>query len=268
MSLSVEKTYILAEIGVNHNGSMDIARQMIDVAKGVNCDAVKFQCFEPELSYDGNHNLLAWLQKTHLTKDQLYSLKDYCGADIDFLCSAFDLPSLDTLRGMGLNTLKIPSSRNTDVEFLNEAGKRFSHFILSTGMCNEKDVDLTLLILKQHTELKNVALLHCVSSYPTPLKDVNLQAMLRLKGKAGKIGISDHTLGLTVPIAAVALGAQIVEKHLTLSRQMRGPDHPASIEPLELCGLVKTIRDVEKILGDGEKRIMGCERKYLYRKGK
>lgn len=262
----IGQVYLIAEGGVNHNGSVETAKKLIDVAVSAGCNAIKFQAFIPDVACDGNEILRKILHQTHLTFSQLSKLKEYCGAKIDFLLSAFDLETLEWLPRMGLTTLKIPSGRNTNIEYLEKARNLYEGIILSTGMCTFENVQQSVKILQQGIEPKNIAILHCTSSYPCLLKYVNLLAMVQLKKITGIVGLSDHTAGLTASLGAVALGAQIIERHITLDKKMKGPDHASSLEPNELFSLVCNVRDMEKCLGNGVKKIEEPEKEILWRK--
>jgi sialic acid synthase SpsE len=237
--------YIIAEIGINHNGSIDTAKQLIDVAVVAGVDAVKFQLFYPEEV----PNVWEQIKHSDLLCAELVELKEYAELQgIDWLCSAFGPKSIRRLADMGLKILKIPSGRAVDLEYLDAAGECFNNFILSTGMLTNEDIGFALMVLKQSTELKNIALLHCVSEYPTPLEHCDLQRITELKRFAGKVGLSDHSTSNLPSIMAVGMGAGIIEKHITLDTNMDGPDHCCSITPMGLITLVSDIRDAERIL--------------------
>ena len=241
---------------------------MIVAAKCAGADCIKWQAFVPEKTSRGNKELEDVLVCSYFRPCHLRRLKEICKENrIDFLCSAFEKEVLDWLVDIGEIRVKIPSCRNTDIEFLAKAAQSFKEIVLSTGMMCGRDLILPLLTLKQGTELKNIALLHCVSSYPTPYDQANLLAINGLKYLAGKIGLSDHTVGWEVSVAAVALGAQIIEKHFTLKRN-GGPDDCVSLEPDEFADMVRRIRNIELAMGDGIKRVMNCEKPLLWRKGK
>lgn len=254
----MKSVYIMAEIGVNHNGNMNEARKLIDVAKLAGCDGVKFQVFEPEEVRE------VWNEIEHLWLDptQLFVLKEYCGDEIDFHCSAFGKLSAEIVKTLHLHALKIPSGLITDIDYLTYIRNGFHGFILSTGMSNIKEVKRALRVLGSDS----VIVLHCTSAYPTPLKDVNLKAMLKLKKIAEHVGISDHTEGITVPIAAAALGAECIEKHITLDKLAEGPDHAVSLNPLELYSMVQAVRDVEILMGNGKKKCQESEKVNLHRR--
>jgi sialic acid synthase SpsE len=254
---SANNSYIIAEIGVNHNGSMLRAKKMIDVAKSIGVDCVKFQSF-----YEGEVNGL-WpkIKQYYFDIHNLRNLRHYCERqEIDFLCSAFGKKSLRALISVGCEVLKIPSGKIIDQNYLDYAAENFSKFILSTGMADNREIKNAVDTLG----LLRTTVLHCVSAYPTPIEQVNLKAMLHIPGKS--IGLSDHTLGTEISIAAVALGAEVIEKHLTLSRGMDGPDHHMSLEALEFMNLVSSIRNIEKAMGTGEKKCQESEKVNLFRR--
>ncbi len=275
-----KKVFIIAEAGVNHNGSMEIARRLIDVAKEAGADAVKFQTFKAEklasyftgMAEYQRKNLgvgekqLEMLKKLELGFEDFRSLKEYCEKkDIVFLSSPFDLDSAKFLKALGMDVFKIPSGEITDYPLLKEIGGYASKVIVSTGMADLGEIEDALdVLIESGTKRENITVLHCNSEYPTPFEDVNLKAMLTIK-EAFKInvGYSDHTLGIEVPIAAVALGATVIEKHFTLDRNLPGPDHKASLEPDELRAMVKAIRNIEKALGNGIKKPSQSEAKNI-----
>lgn len=266
------KTIIIAEAGVNHNGDIENAFQLIDVAVSAGVDYVKFQTFKSkkvvskyavkakyqiENTNDDTESQLEMVQKLELTQNDHQQLIDYCNSkDIHFFSTAFDLDSLQYLADIGLKLVKIPSGEVTNLPYLEKAALLFDKVILSTGMCTMKEVgDALEVFLSKGIEKENITILHCNTEYPTPMKDVNLEAMLTIGEEFDiAIGYSDHTLGIEVPIAAVALGATVIEKHFTLDKNMEGPDHKASLEPNELKAMVEAIRNVEEALsGSGIK---------------
>lgn len=275
-----KKVFIIAEAGVNHNGSMEIARRLINVAKEAGADAVKFQTFKAEklasyftgMAEYQRKNLgvgekqLEMLKKLELRLEDFRSLKEYCEKkDIVFLSSPFDVDSAKFLKALGMDVFKIPSGEITDYPLLKEIGGYASKVIVSTGMADLGEIEDALdVLIESGTKRENITVLHCNSEYPTPFEDVNLKAMLTIK-EAFKInvGYSDHTLGIEVPIAAVALGATVIEKHFTLDRNLPGPDHKASLEPDELRAMVKAIRNIEKALGNGIKKPSQSEAKNI-----
>jgi len=265
------KTFIIAEAGVNHNGSLGIAKKMIDAASGAGADAVKFQTFKAEdviskyapkadyqkKSTDKNETQLEMVRKLELDGKTHEVLLEHCeGRKIIFLSTPFDLASINLLSRLNLKIFKIPSGEITNFPYLRKIGSLKKKIILSTGMADLGEIEDALNVLIQAgTGREHITVLHCNTAYPTPKGDVNLRAMLSIR-EAFKVnvGYSDHTLGIEVPIAAAALGAGVIEKHFTLDKKMEGPDHKASLEPDELKAMVKAIRNIEKALGDGVKR--------------
>jgi len=269
--IDTSKVFIIAEAGVNHNGSLDLAYKLIDVAKDAGADAVKFQTFIPEKTIskfadkanyqkettDKNESQLKMIKKLALSFEDHKKLLEYCkNKNIKFLSSPFDLDSIDFLSELGLDTFKIPSGEIINLPYLKKIGSLNKKLIISTGMANLGEVESAIdILVKSGTKRANITILHCTTNYPCPYKEVNLKAMLTLK-EAFKlpVGYSDHTLGIEVPIAAVALGAKIIEKHFTLDKKLPGPDHKASLEPAELKKMIKAIRNIEIALGDGIKK--------------
>lgn len=266
-----KQTIIIAEAGVNHNGSLAVAKKLVDVAAEAGVDYVKFQTFRAEkiasksaskADYQKEttaiqESQLAMLKKLELTEDQHFELIDYCKMkNIKFLSTPFDIESIDFLKSIGIKLGKIPSGEITNLPYLRKMARSFEHLVMSTGMSTMEELKAALnVFLKEGISKDNITILHCNTEYPTPFDDVNLKAMLSIEKKTGvKIGYSDHTLGIEVPIAAVALGATLIEKHFTLDKTMEGPDHRASLEPQELIDMVKGIRNIEKaISGTGDK---------------
>lgn len=272
------KTFIIAEAGVNHNGSLDLAMQMVDVAVAAGADAVKFQTFKaekviavnaPKAGYQmettgSDESQLEMVRKLELDEAAHISLLNHCkGKNIQFLSTPFDLESIDLLDRLGLNIFKIPSGEITNLPYLRKLGALNKQFILSTGMADLGEIEDALDVLTDSgTHLENITVLHCNTEYPTPFEDVNLKAMQTIGYAFGvTIGYSDHTPGIEVAIAAVSLGAAVIEKHFTLDRNLPGPDHKASLEPDELKMMVQAIRHVEKALGNGIKRLSPSEAK-------
>lgn len=262
----MNKTLIIAEAGVNHNGSIELARQLVDVAVDAGADYVKFQTFKAEkiasrnaakASYQqkttsANESQLAMLKKLELSKADHLSLIDYCSKkNIQFLSTPFDEESIELLKDLGIRLGKIPSGEITNLPYLRKMAKTFPQLILSTGMASLKEIEEALnVLLSSGAQKSNIVVLHCNTEYPTPFEDVNLLAMPSIGKKfAVAFGYSDHTKGIEVPIAAVALGAVVIEKHFTLDRNMEGPDHKASLEPRELKEMVSAIRNIEKATG-------------------
>lgn len=263
--MALSSCKIIVECGNNHIGDLAIARKMIDVAVEAGADIVKFQTYKTEKLTGLTPDILKYLKRAELNYLDHIELIDYCGDRIEFLSSAFDLESIKLLKKLGLKKLKIPSGQASNVEYLLAAGV-FDKVIVSTGMMYLIQVAKTIDILTW-TPISEIILLHCVSSYPAPMEDVNLQAMKTMAEQFGlPVGLSDHTLGIEVPIAAAALGAVMIEKHFTLDRTMVGPDQAMSIEPDELKQMVKAIRNVEKAMGDGVKQCMKSEQITLGRK--
>jgi N,N'-diacetyllegionaminate synthase len=272
----MKKVFIIAEAGVNHNGQFEIAKELIDAAVKADVDAIKFQLFKTEnlvtkkaekaeyqkISTLKSENQYDMLKHFELSYNNFFKLYNYCKSKKKFfLCSPFDLESIDFLNKLKIGIFKIPSGEITNLPYLEKIGKLGKKVILSTGMADLGEIENALNILvKSGTKKENITILHCTTEYPTPYEDVNLRAMLTIK-EAFKVnvGYSDHTLGIEVPLAAVALGATVIEKHFTLDKSMKGPDHKASLEPHELRSMVLAIRNVEKSLGDGIKRLSKSE---------
>jgi len=272
--------FIIAEAGVNHNGDINLAFKLVDVAVEAKVDAVKFQTFntDVELSRDtnkanyqkkhtiGSESLYEMTKKLELNSKEHDDLISYCkNKEILFLSSASEISSLKLLAGKGQRIWKIPSNLITDYPYLVTVGNMNQEIILSTGMSTLNEIqDALELLISTGTDKEKITVLHCNTEYPTPFEDVNLKAMLTIKDRLGvKIGYSDHTLGIEVPIAAVSMGAKVIEKHFTLNRTMEGPDHGASLEPNELSLMVKAIRNIEKAIGDGEKQPSKSEAKNI-----
>ncbi len=272
-------TLIIAEAGVNHNGSIEMAKQLIDAAAIAGVDYVKFQTFKAEklVTKDAKQaeyqqrnaaddSQYAMLKKLELTPRQHEELIAYCKEKgVKFLSTAFDLESIEYLHSLNLGLWKIPSGEITNYPYLKKIAQYGEPVIMSTGMCSMDDVEQALnVLLKNGLTKEQITLLHCNTEYPTPMQDVNLKAMLQLRDKFGvKVGYSDHTKGIEVPIAAVALGAEVIEKHFTLDRTLPGPDHKASLEPNELKAMVDAICNIEQALGDGQKHVSASEAKNM-----
>ena len=265
------KTFIIAEAGVNHNGSIELAFKLIDAAKEAGTDAVKFQSFKADnlvskkadkaeyqkKTTDINESQYEMIKKLELSVDDHKKLMEYCNkVGIQFLSSPFDLDSIDLLNELGLEIFKIPSGEIINLPYLRKIGKLNKNVILSSGMSDLGEIEDALdALIPNGTDKEKITILHCNTEYPTPYEDVNLNAMLTIKNSFGvKVGYSDHTKGIEIPIAAVALGAEVIEKHFTLDRNMEGPDHKASLEPNELKQMVSAIRNIEKALGNGIKK--------------
>lgn len=272
------KTFIIAEAGVNHNGSIELAKKLIDKAVEAGVDAVKFQTFKSEKLVSRNAEKAEYqkkstskeesqfdmLKKLELDVESHNVLMNYCkDKGIMFLSTAFDLESIDLLNDLGLEIFKIPSGEITNYPYLKKIGKLKKKVILSTGMSNMQEVKEAVNVLKNNG-IKDIIILHCNTEYPTPMECVNLRAMNTIKDELNvEVGYSDHTLGIEVPIAAVAMGAKVIEKHFTLDKNMEGPDHKASLEPQELKEMVLRIRNIEKALGNGKKEPSESELKNL-----
>lgn len=263
------KVFIIAEAGVNHNGSLLVAKKLIKVASKIGADAIKFQTFitEEEITKkaplakyqksDSKYsNQFDLVKKLELSQADHKNLKRFCKKNnLEYMSSAFDIKSLRFLKNINLKRFKIPSGEINNYPYLREIGSYGKEIILSTGMSKMSEIDQAInLIKKSGTKINKIKILHCHTDYPTKPKDVNLLAIKSLQKKYGnKIGYSDHTMGIEISIAAVALGSVIVEKHLTLDKRMKGPDHKSSIEPKEFELMVKSIRNLEKAMGDGKK---------------
>ena len=263
----MNKVIIIAEAGVNHNGDVELAKKLIDVAVDAGVDYVKFQTFKSESlvskfakkaeyqienTQDAIESQLQMLKKLELSNSQHFELVEYCNnKNISFFSTAFDLESLTFLRELGLNIVKIPSGEITNLPYLRKAAELFKKFIISTGMSTMGEIEEALDVFLQAGIKKNhITILHCNTEYPTPMSDVNLNAMLAIQKMFGvKVGYSDHTMGIEVPIAAVAMGGTMIEKHFTLDRSLPGPDQLASLEPDELKNMVHSIRNIEKAIG-------------------
>ncbi|WP_182199781.1 N-acetylneuraminate synthase [Paraliobacillus salinarum] len=260
---------IIAEAGVNHNGSVDIAKQLIEEAAKAGADYVKFQTFKAEklvakhapkanyqnLTTDNRESQYEMIKKLELDLEMHHELIRYSKKrGIEFLSTAFDIESAELLNDLGIDFFKVPSGEITNLPFLENVGSFGKDVILSTGMSSLGEIESAVNVLYD-AGAPEIIVLHCNTEYPTPIEDVNLLAMNTIKNAFNvDIGYSDHTNGIEIPIAAVALGAKVIEKHFTLDRNMEGPDHRASLEPHELAQLVKSIRNIELALGDGIKK--------------
>ena len=275
-------TLIIAEAGVNHNGSLDIAKQLIDKAVEAGADVIKFQTFKAEnlvsksakqadyqkknIGSKVDDSQLSMLKKLELSHEDHEVLMQYCNQKgIRFFSTAFDMESIDYLHSLNLGLWKIPSGEITNYPYIKKIAQFHEPVILSTGMCEMEDISVAMNVLLEYgVQRDQITILHCNTEYPTPFEDVNLLAMQQIKENFQvKVGYSDHTQGIEVPIAAVALGACVVEKHFTLDRNMEGPDHQASLEPDELKAMVTAIRNIEKALGSGRKNVSASERKNI-----
>ena len=268
---------IIAEAGVNHNGDINLAKELINIASDANADYIKFQTFKAEnlatkdaekseyqksntKNNDTQYNMLKSLE---LSKKDHIELINYCQSkDIKFLSSAFDLDSLDFLLSLECELIKIPSGEINNYYYLEKISRQEITVILSTGMSTINEIEAAIKILTSNKlSINDITILHCNTEYPTPMIDVNLKAMLKIKEHFNvDIGYSDHTLGIEVPIAAVALGAKVIEKHFTIDRSLEGPDHACSLEPLELKNMVNAVRNIEiACSGDGSKEPTASE---------
>lgn len=264
-----KSVYIIAEAGVNHNGNIDTAKRMVLSAKRAGVDAIKFQTFNtnmlvtrsaPKAEYQQQNSdktkesQYAMLRKLELSRNDYQILKDLCAENgLDFMSTPFDLDSILLLESIGVDKYKLPSGEITNYPYLVHIAETHKPIILSTGMSTLEEISGAITVLKEHGA-SEITLLHCTTEYPAPIEDVNLRAMETMRQKFGlKAGYSDHTQGIEIPVAAVAMGACVIEKHFTLDRNMEGPDHKASLEPDELAAMVKAIRNVEKALGNGIK---------------
>ena len=265
------RTLIIAEAGVNHNGDLALARQLIDAAAVAGADLVKFQTFTADrlatrtaqkadyqnrttTSTESQHEMLSRLELTDAMHHELIA---HCATrNIDFFSTGFDIESVDLLVRHGQNHFKIPSGEITNLPYLRHIGRLGKSVILSTGMANLGEIEAAIDALEAAgTPRAMLTVLHCTTEYPTPMAEVNLRAMLSIHAAFGlAVGYSDHTQGIEVAIAAVAMGATVIEKHFTLDRNLPGPDHKASLEPAELNAMVAAIRNIEVALGDGIKR--------------
>lgn len=279
MKLLSQKTFIIAEAGVNHNGRFALAKRLVDAAKAAGADAVKFQTFKteqlasmdaPAALYQSKNskkkikNQFELLKALELSEKEFVALKKYCDQkQILFLSTPFDVESLRFLQKINVRAFKIGSGDLTNTPFIQMIAKAKKPIILSTGMSTINEIARAIRAIALAGN-KEMALLHCLTEYPAPYEQMNLKAMAHLEKSFGvAVGLSDHTLGIEVPIAAVAMGAKIIEKHLTLDKKMSGPDHAASLDPDEFAQMVKAIRHIEVALGDGKKRPMPAERKYI-----
>lgn len=263
--------FIIAEAGVNHNGSLEVAKKLIDVAAESGADAIKFQSFlasnlvtknaekaeYQKRTSDAQESQLSMIKNLELSVDSHKKLISHCNKqNIAFLSSPFDHYSIDLLKDLGLRVFKIPSGEINNLPYLRHVGSLDKEVILSTGMSSLSEVEAALnILIDSGTKKENITILHANTMYPTPMADVNLNAMLTIQKEFNiSVGYSDHTLGIEVDIAAVAMGASVIEKHFTLDRNLIGPDHKASLEPNELKSMVIAIRNIEKALGSNIKK--------------
>ena len=271
----MDKTFIIAEAGVNHNGSFELAKKLIDAAAEAGADCVKFQTFKADTivsksakkadyqqkTTDAAESQYQMLKRLELSESDHRELQKYCRKKgIMFLSTPFDVVSIDFLDSLELECFKIPSGEITNLPYLRKVNSKHKPVIMSTGMATLNEIKEALAILKDC----KVSLLHCTTEYPCPYEGVNLKAMQTMRDAFHlPVGYSDHTKGIEVPIAAVAMGATIIEKHFTLDRNMEGPDHKASLEPDELKAMISAIRHIEAALGTGEKEPAECEKKNI-----
>lgn len=265
------KVLIIAEAGVNHNGDINLAKKLIDVAANAGVDYVKFQTFnsknlvsknaekasyQKESTGNSSESQLEMLKKLELTREMHDELITYCDSqDIKFLSTGFDLESIEFLNGLDLDLFKVPSGEITNLPYLRKVGSLGKPIVISTGMADINEIrDALEIVLSAGANKTDITMLHCNTEYPTPMGDVNLKAMNTIGETFGvSVGYSDHTLGIEISIAAVAMGATVIEKHFTLDKNMDGPDHKASLEPNDLKAMVTAIRNIEKALGHGRK---------------
>ena len=268
--------YVIAEAGVNHNGSLSLAKTMVDEAKKSGADCIKFQTFVSEnlvsktaqkaeyqkQQTSNTEGQLAMLKGLELSFKEFAELSKYCKEkQIDFLSTPFDDDSIDFLHALGMQKWKIPSGDITNLPHLIKVARLGKPILLSTGMSTMEEVEAAVSVLRTHGA-PDITVLHCTTEYPAPIEDVNLRAMNAMGSRFGvPVGYSDHTAGIEIPIAAVALGATVIEKHFTLDRTMEGPDHKASLEPTEFKDMVRAIRIIEVAMGSGEKIPAESERK-------
>jgi N,N'-diacetyllegionaminate synthase len=270
------KVEIIAEAGVNHNGDLDTAKKLIEVAAYSGADFVKFQTFKaerlatdeaPKAEYQrsekfGFETQREMLKKLEISEEMHIELIKHCShLNIKFLSTGFDIQSVEMLMKLGINVIKIPSGEITNYPYLKYVGSQGKRILLSTGMSNLNEIAAAIdVLISSGVRSSQITVLHCTTAYPTPMIDVNLSALLVIRDQFSvAIGYSDHTLGIEISIAAVALGATVIEKHFTLDRSLPGPDHKASLEPNELRDMVKSIRNIELAMGDGIKQAMPSE---------
>jgi len=261
--------YIIAEAGVNHNGSIDLAKKLVDKAKEAGANCIKFQTFISDNLVSKNANKADYQKQQTDTEESQYEmlrnlelsfedfteLNEYCKTNgIEFVSTAFDLDSVDFLNQLDMPFWKIPSGEITNLPYLIKIANTHKPIVMSTGMSTIEEIEDAIGVLKNNG-VSEIILLHCTTEYPAPYNEVNLKAMETLKKRFNvNVGYSDHTKGIEIPIAAVAMGATVIEKHFTLDRNMKGPDHKSSLEPNELKAMVDAIRKVENAIGDGEKK--------------
>lgn len=269
--------YIIAEAGVNHNGSFELACKLIDVAKAAGADCIKFQTFKSknltlhnaqkadyQKGTTGEGTQADLLKALELSYDEFINLKTYCDkVGICFLSTPFDFDSIDFLNDIDMPFWKIPSGEVTNYPYLVALARTGKPVVMSTGMCGMSEIEAAIKVLRDNGT-KEIKLMHCNTEYPTPFEDVNLRAIQTMRDAFGlEVGYSDHTKGIEIPIAAAALGAAVIEKHFTLNSNMEGPDHKASLEPDELAAMVSSIRRIEKAMGTGDKKPSPSEKKNI-----
>ena len=276
----MKHTIIIAEAGVNHNGSFEMACRMADVARSIGVDYVKYQTGIPEkvisryadqAEYQKKNNgnedsQLEMVRKIMLDKHSFLPLKQYCDKiGVRFMSTPFDLESIDIVAALDMDYMKVPSGELTNLPYLRKIADTRVPVIMSTGMCRLGEIEAALNVLYNGgMSAEDITLLHCNTEYPTPMVDVNLRAMQTLRTAFGtRVGYSDHTRGIEVPVAAVAMGADVIEKHFTLDKSLPGPDHVASLDPAELEAMVHAIRNIELAMGSTEKRVSDSERKNI-----
>ncbi|CAE06963.1 putative N-acetylneuraminic acid synthetase [Parasynechococcus marenigrum WH 8102] len=276
----MQKTLVIAEAGVNHNGDLQLAKSLIDVARDAGADVVKFQTFQAsqlatqhaeqaayqQKALDSSEGQLAMLKRLELHPEHHVELIEYCmQKNIEFLSTAFDISSIGLLATLKPKRWKVPSGEITNLPYLRKIGRQGQPVILSTGMANLGEIEAALSVLEQAGTFRSmITVLHCTTEYPAPVEQVNLRAMNSISQAFDvAVGYSDHTSGISVPIAAVAMGAVLIEKHLTLNRTLPGPDHKASLEPDQFAAMVQGIRTIEQALGDGIKRPTPSEQSNL-----
>jgi N-acetylneuraminate synthase len=271
------RTFIIAEAGVNHNGDVELAKKLIDAAKEAGADAIKFQTFTTEELVTKNTKKAEYQQRTkektqyemlkalELGFDEFRELKKYCdNKGIEFISTPYDIKSVEFLNEIGVNRFKVASADLINKPLIEAIAKTEKQIILSTGMATLGEIERTISLINDFGN-KDIILLHCTTSYPTPYDQVNMNVLHTLKKAFGlPVGYSDHTLGIEIPIMAVSMGAKVIEKHFTLDRTMEGPDHFASLEPDELKKMVEAIRNVEKAFGSERKEITGKEKENLF----
>lgn len=274
----INKTIVIAEAGVNHNGDINLAKQLIDAAANAGADLVKFQTFNADRlvtrnakktdyqnnTTDAQESQYEMLSRLELNVEMHKELIQHCKSlGIRFFSTGFDIESIDLLTNLGQTCIKIPSGEITNLPYLRHIGQLGKDIIFSTGMATMGDIEAVIDVLEQAGTLRSkITVLHCTTEYPTPMTEVNLRAMQSIHSAFGvKVGYSDHTIGIEVAIAAVAMGASVIEKHFTMNRNLPGPDHKASLEPHELKAMVDAIRNIELAMGHGIKRLTPSELK-------